>query len=122
MNEPTTLWAAVWPVIAAALTPELVGAVIVTLAATHGIKVVAEWKIPRVTASARRWRGFCALTSMGVGGLAGALTWALTAASWPIIPIVAFGSGPVWRLATTLPGLKGTASVFLTATDRKYRA
>lgn len=121
MNAPRTFTEAVWPVVGPALTPELVGAVLFTLMATHATKMLAEYRYPQVTESAPRWRAFCTAASLGIGALTGLATWALTDATWPIVPIVAVGSGPAWRILQVLPGIKRVRHVFLTPTDRKYR-
>lgn len=122
MNEPapTGLMDALWPVVSAALTPELVGAVAVTLAATHLVKVMAEHWAPQVTDTPAHWRAFCAATSVVIGTLAGIVTWALTAAGWFVVPIVALGSGPIWRLLQAFVPAR-VCSAFLTSTDRKHR-
>lgn len=119
-QTPTGLMDALWPVVSAALTPELVGAVAVTLAATHLVKVMAEHFAPQVTDTAAHWRAFCASASVVIGTVAGLATWALTDAAWYIVPIVALGSGPVWRLLQAFVPTR-VCSAFLTATDRKYR-
>lgn len=121
MTAPRTFMEALWPVVGPALTPELVGAVLVTLMATHAVKMLAEYRYPRVTESAPRWRAFCVSTSISIGALAGLVTWWLTAATWPIVPIVALGSGPAWRILQVLPGIRRVSDVFLTPTDRRYR-
>lgn len=121
MNAPRTFMDAIWPVVGPALTPELVGAVLFTLMATHAAKLLAEHWYPRVTQSASRWRAFCTAASLGIGTLTGLATWWLTAATWPIVPIVAVGSGPAWRILQVMPGIKRVRHVFLTPTDRKYR-
>lgn len=117
---PTGVLDAIWPVIAPALTPELIGAIAVTLAATYAAKIGAEALWPVVTEKAARWRAFCAGASIAIGAVAGLVTWALTSATWPTVPIVALGSGPLWRLAQVLLPARVTRA-FLTATDRRYR-
>lgn len=119
-QQPTGVMDALWPVVSSALTPELIGAVGVTLAATHLVKILAEYKIPQVTDTAPHWRAFCASASVVIGTVAGLATWALTDAGWFIVPIVALGSGPVWRLLQAFVPAK-VCSAFLTSTDRKYR-
>jgi len=106
--------------LAAIVTPELVGAVALTLAATHMVKVLAEAWLPAAAKTAARWRAFCATTSVLIGTLAGVAAWIGTAAPWYIVPAVAVGSGPAWRLAqAVLPARVRRA--FLTATDRRLR-
>lgn len=102
------------------LTPELVGAVALTLAATHMAKILAEAWLEAVTSSARRWRAFSALASIGIGALAGTVAWIGTDAAWYIIPATAFGSGPAWRLAQVGVPDRFTRA-FLTSTDRRFR-
>lgn len=121
MRAPRGIWDAIWPVVGPALTPEMVGAVAVTLAATHAAKILAEAYAPHVTVKATRWRAFCVSASLGIGAIVGLVTWWLTPATWPIVPIVALGSGPVWKIVQILPGTRRVADVFLTPTDRKYR-
>lgn len=119
-TAPTGVLDAIWPVVAPALTPEIIGAIAVTLAATHAAKILAEAYWPDVTGRAARWRAFCASTSLAIGTVVGLVTWALTAATWPVVPIVAVGSGPIWRLLQALLPARVT-DAFLTATDRRYR-
>lgn len=119
-QAPTGILDAIWPVVAPFLTPELVGAVAITLAATHAAKIGAEAFWPVVTEKAARWRAFCAGASIAIGTVAGVVTWALTAAAWPVVPIVALGSGPLWRLARALLPDR-VSSAFLTSTDRRFR-
>lgn len=102
------------------LTPELVGAVVLTLAATHLTKILAEHWLDTVTESASRWRAFCAGASVLIGALVGTGAWVGTAAPWFIVPAVALGSGPAWRLAQTVLPAK-VRRAFLTPTDRRYR-
>lgn len=117
---PSGVWDALWPTVQPALTPELVGAMAVTLAATHSIKIIAEYRLPQVTDTAEHWRAFCASTSVAVGSLAGLITWMASDAPWAIVPMVALGSGPLWRLLQALLP-KRISNAFLTATDRRYR-
>jgi hypothetical protein len=114
------VWEAVWPVIQPALTPELVGGVVVTLAGTHAVKIWAAAYYPSTTETLARWRAFCTATSVVIGTLAGTAIWALTPASWAAVPIVALVSGPIWRLAQALLPAR-VAAVFLTETDRCFR-
>lgn len=123
MNDtPTGIMDAIWPVIGPALTPEMAGAIIVTLATTHAAKIIAEALAPHVTASAKRWRAFCASASLAIGAVVGLVTWLTTAATWPIVPIVAVCSGPAWVLVKALIPRRfaHVKTAFLTATDRKY--
>lgn len=117
---PDGLMDALWPVVASALTPELVGAVAVTLAGTHLVKILAEYWLDRVTDTAAHWRAFCASASVVIGTASGLVTWLLTSAGWFVVPIVALGSGPAWRLLQALLPAR-VSSAFLTTTDRKYR-
>lgn len=117
---PSGLLEAIWPVVSAALTPELVGAVAVTLAATHIVKILAEHWLPHVTDSAAHWRAFSAAASVAIGTAAGLVTWLLTDAGWFVVPIVALGSGPVWRLLQAFVPER-VYKAFLTSTDRRYR-
>lgn len=119
-SAPSGIMDIVWPVIAPALTPELVGAIAVTLGATHIAKLVVPHRFERVAKTASAWRAFCAGASVAIGAAAGLVAWALTAATWPIVPITAFLSGPIWRLAQALLPAK-IADAFLTATDRRMR-
>lgn len=122
-NPPTGIIDAIWPVIGPALTPQLVWPVIVTLAATHLSKILAEAWVPRVTQSAKTWRAFCASASVVLGAIAGSAAWLATSASWPVVPIVAFCSGPAWVLVKMLipQRFSHVRDAFLTATDRRYR-
>lgn len=119
-TAPSGVLDAIWPVVAPVMTPELMGAVGITLAATHAVKILAELFWPPVFSTAARWRAFCAGTSITVGLLVGLATWAATSATWPVVPIVALGSGPLWRIAQVLLPAK-VSDAFLTATDRRYR-
>lgn len=112
---------AIWPVIEPALSPELIGAILVTLFGTHLVKILAEHWLPDVTDTPAHWRAFCATASVAIGSASGLVTWWLTSATWPIVPIVALGSGPVWRLLQVLIPNQRIVDAFLTATDRKYR-
>lgn len=107
-------------ILTAFLTPELIGAVAVTLAGTHVAKILAEQWYPRATESAKRWRAFCAAVSLCIGALAGIGAWIGTDAPWYIAPAVAFGSGPAWSLARRMVPEK-FRGVLLTATDRQFK-
>lgn len=117
---PDGPWAAIWPVIQPALTPELVGGVVMTLFATHAVKVVAALVLPNVTITIERWRAFCTLASMIVGTIVGLVIWYMAHVGWAVIPIIALGSGPVWRLIQAFLPAK-ISSTFLTDTDRSFK-
>lgn len=118
---PTGVIDTLWPYVHAILTPELVGAVAVTLAGTHLVKIIAEHALPHVTDSAAHWRAFCASSSVVIGTASGLVTFLLTDAAWYLVPIVALGSGPAWRILQVLIPSRRLVDAFLTSTDRKYR-
>jgi len=93
-----TILETLWQTLEPALTPGLIAAVALTIAVTHYAKTVAlHWR-PDVAQTAARWRAFCATASVIVGALAGVAVW-LSGSPWWVVPVVAFGSGPVWRAA-----------------------
>jgi hypothetical protein len=120
VSPPTGLWDALWPVLQPALTAELVGGVAVTLFATHAVKVVAAVALPDVTLTLQRWRAFCTLASLITGSAVGLVIWSMVTVGWAVVPIIALGSGPIWRLTQAILPAK-LADTFLTDTDRAFR-
>ena len=119
-EPPGGVWEAIWPILQPALTPELVGGIVITLFATQAVKTVASLVIPKVTHSIERWRAFCTLASLITGTLVGVVVWTMSQVGWAVVPIIAIGSGPVWRLIQAFLPAK-IASTFLTETDRHFR-
>lgn len=109
----------VWSVIGQLLTPEIVIAIVVTLSVTHAVKIIAEHWMKGFTETAAGWRAFCTVTSIASGTLAGAAAF-FAGAAWYAIPVVAFGSGPIWSLVRVALPSKFEAAL-LTTTDRKYK-
>jgi len=108
-----------WPLIEPALTPALIGAIAITLAATHTVKIVAEHWYREATESARSWRAFCAAVSLAVGLTVGIAAAIATELPWWAAPVVAVVSGPAWLVAKRYAPQR-VRGALMTATDRKY--
>lgn len=114
------IWQTLWASLAPHITAGLIVAIALTLAATNFVKILAtQWK-PSVTTTAAHWRAFSATASVIVGGLSGGILWWAAHAHWWVVPVVAFGSGPIWRIASALAP-ESIKRAIETATDRKFR-
>lgn len=116
---PETLWEVVWPIVDSALTPELAAAVALTIAGTHFVKLQAPVWWNAVTRSLATWRAFCASASVLVGLACGTVAVLTTDTGWVAIPLVALGSGPIWRMLVAFMPEK-VADALRTETDRRY--
>ena len=123
MNQamvPSDLLHAIWPIVGPALTPPMVASLIVTISATHAVKILAEQWLSQVTDTPQRWRAFCTSASIGIGAAVGLFTWWLTPTGWAVVPLAAFLSGPAWLVLRRLAPAR-VRGVLLTDTDLRYR-
>lgn len=109
----------IWLIIEPALTPALVGAIAITLATTHTVKILAEHWYRQATESARRWRAFCATVSLAAGMTVGIAAAIATSLPWWAAPVVAVGTGPAWLIAKRYAPQR-IRGALMTATDRQY--
>jgi len=117
---PEGVWEALWPAVASVMTPALIGAFVLTIAITHIIKQITPVVLPHVTTSEIAWRAYCSTVSVLIGATLGTIVWVVSNADWPAIPIVAFGTGLIWRILIALvPARVGAA--LMTDEDRKWR-
>ena len=116
-EHPADLMDAIWPVIQPLLTPGTVGAMALTIAVTHVVKLLGE-SLGTVDNTRDRWVAFCTLASVISGTLVGTLAWH-RGMEWEIIPLCAFGSGLVWRALQAL--FPKVGDILITSTDRKFR-
>jgi len=117
---PDGVWEALWPAIHSLMTPALIGAFVLTIAATHILKQIVPVTFPHVTASENIWRAFCATASMLIGAMAGTVVWLASNAEWLAIPLVAFGTGLVWRIMIALLPARISAAL-MTDEDRRWK-
>ena len=116
--HPQDVMDALWPMIAPAMNHNTLGAMALTIAVTHVIKLLAE-SLGTMDDDKDSWVAFCTITSICVGIIVGIGAWA-HGSGWFIIPLCAFGSGLSWRLLQALLPAK-VAEVLMTATDRRFR-
>ena len=116
---PATVWDAVWPVVAPLFTPSTIGALALTIFVVHTGKSIASY-LTDYDDMRESWVFFCTMLSVITGTVVGSAFWISGEHTWTIVPLCAFGAGPVWRLLQALLPEK-VADVLLTETDRKLK-